>query len=1007
MYFQDVILTLERYWGSKGCVLLQPHDVMMGAGTFHPATTLRSLGPGDWRCAYVQPCRRPKDARYGENPNRLGHYYQYQVILKPSPPDSQDLYLGSLSALGIDHRKHDVRFVEDDWESPTLGAWGLGWEVWMDGMEVTQFTYFQQVGGMACMPIPVELTYGLERLAMYLQGVDNVYDLEWVKGYSYGDVFLRNEIEQSKYNFEHSDAAMLFEVFNATFAECVRLCDAGLTLPAYDQAILTSHYFNLLDARGAISVAERQQYIRRIRDIAVRCCESWVEGLQIKAPVAPPKQAKTKPTATPATESDSNAQPSELFVELVHEELPATMTRPTLAALRKGLVGVLEGIEYCEIKTWSTPRRTAVRIADVAMGRPTVVKTVTGPPADRAFDADGNPTKGAMGFARGKGIAVEDLKIVDGPKGKVVAAVVQEGGERTVDLVAAGIERVVLGIGFSKSQEWGRGGMRFGRPLHRVNALYAGKVIGASVGEITVGHATLGHRLADDTDFGFASAAEWQQGLVDRRVEPDIDVRKSLIQVLLDQATSSLGADPIDSPDLLEEVTHLVEWPTMVVGAFDEELLDLPPKLLIEAMAVHQRYFPVHRNGKLDNHFLVISNNPWGDTELIAEGNARVLRARFYDARFFLAEDRKHRLDEIGAGLQKMRWIRGLGTMADKQQRIALLARKLSPLVGADAQEAGRAGELCKSDLVSQMVSEFPKLQGHMGRLYAVHQGETEAVGWAIENHYKPAFAGDEPAPSRAGVAVALADRLDTLVGCFGIGMVPKGGDPQGLRRAALAVVNTLIAHGLQLDFGTLYGLAFDVFDRIAREGDSTAFDKWTGASAQREALCEQLTAFTLARFKAAETAAGATSDLVDAVLASSDKAPNPVALHGKVAALRELAGTAEFLPIMHTFKRVLNISRDSDYPEPVADQLTAPAEEALHLATGSIEGAVSDAIRQLDYARALNQMLSLHQPVDQFFDAVLVESSDETEKAVRKGLLLRISRVFLQLADFSRISTR
>jgi glycyl-tRNA synthetase alpha chain len=276
MHFQDVILNLQRYWGDKGCVILQPHDAFMGAGTFHPATFLRSLGPRPWRCAYVQPCRRPGDARYGENPNRLGYYYQYQVILKPSPPDSQDLYLGSLEALGLDLREHDVRFVEDDWESPTLGAWGLGWEVWMDGMEITQYTYFQQVGGIPCRPIPVELTYGLERIAMYLQGVDDVFDLTWVDGVTYRDVFHQNEVEQSKYNFEHSDAEALFQAFNMYFAECLRLAERGLVLPAYDYCILTSHAFNLLDARGAISVAERQEYIRRIRELACGCAEAWV-----------------------------------------------------------------------------------------------------------------------------------------------------------------------------------------------------------------------------------------------------------------------------------------------------------------------------------------------------------------------------------------------------------------------------------------------------------------------------------------------------------------------------------------------------------------------------------------------------------------------------------------------------------------------------------------------------------------------------------------------------------
>ena len=274
--FQDLILTLQRYWGAQGCVLLQPHDFPMGAGTFAPATFLRALGPAPWKAAYVQPCRRPGDARYGENPNRLGHYYQFQVVLKPSPDEAQALYLRSLEAIGIDPRAHDIRFVEDDWESPTLGAWGLGWEVWLDGMEVTQFTYFQQVGGHACAPVTCELTYGLERLAMYLQRVDSVYDLTWVDGVSYGDVFLRNEVEQSRYNFEAADTASLFELFRRAFDESGRLAGMGLALPAYDQAILTSHLFNLLDARGAISVAERANTIRRIRELACGCADAWV-----------------------------------------------------------------------------------------------------------------------------------------------------------------------------------------------------------------------------------------------------------------------------------------------------------------------------------------------------------------------------------------------------------------------------------------------------------------------------------------------------------------------------------------------------------------------------------------------------------------------------------------------------------------------------------------------------------------------------------------------------------
>jgi glycyl-tRNA synthetase alpha chain len=275
--FQDLILTLQRFWADRGCVILQPYDMEVGAGTFHPATTLRALGPDPWKAAYVQPSRRPTDGRYGENPNRLQHYYQFQVILKPSPANSQELYLESLAALGIDAQAHDIRFVEDDWESPTLGAWGLGWEVWCDGMEVSQFTYFQQVGGFDCDPVAVELTYGLERLAMYVQGVENVYDLDFNgAGTKYGDVFLQAEKEFSAFNFELANTEALFRHFTDAENECQSLIGAKLALPAYDQCIKASHTFNLLDARGVISVTERQAYILRVRDLAKACCETWL-----------------------------------------------------------------------------------------------------------------------------------------------------------------------------------------------------------------------------------------------------------------------------------------------------------------------------------------------------------------------------------------------------------------------------------------------------------------------------------------------------------------------------------------------------------------------------------------------------------------------------------------------------------------------------------------------------------------------------------------------------------
>jgi glycyl-tRNA synthetase alpha chain len=280
MYFQDLIMALQKFWADRGCILQQPYDVEVGAGTFNPATFLRVLGPEPWRVAYVEPSRRPTDGRYGENPNRLQHYYQFQVILKPSPWEIQDLYLDSLKTFGIDPLEHDIRFVEDDWESPTLGAWGLGWEVWLDGMEITQFTYFQQAGGVDLKPISVEITYGIERIAMYLQGIDNVYDLAWSEGIQYGDVHHRGEVEFSIYNFEEADVPMLFRLFDMFEKESIRMIEKELVLPAYDYCLKCSHTFNLLEARGAISVTERTQYIARVRNLARLSAEAYCRQRQ-------------------------------------------------------------------------------------------------------------------------------------------------------------------------------------------------------------------------------------------------------------------------------------------------------------------------------------------------------------------------------------------------------------------------------------------------------------------------------------------------------------------------------------------------------------------------------------------------------------------------------------------------------------------------------------------------------------------------------------------------------
>lgn len=699
----------------------------------------------------------------------------------------------------------------------------------------------------------------------------------------------------------------------------------------------------------------------------------------------------------------------ELFVELRCEELPASLVRPALAGLRDGLCELLRGIEHGAPEEFATPRRLAVRIPECAAARPVTERRVTGPPAERAF-VDGAPAGPALGFARSRGVDPASLEVVDSPRGRVVAARVREGGERTEDLVGAGLERVVLELPFAKSMEWGEGGRRFGRPLHAVSALYAGRPLQGKVAGLPLGHTTEGHRLAPDREFAFSSAAEWLQGLRHRYVEPDLEARAERIRALLREAARELDADPIEQPDLVEEVTHLVEWPSLVTASFDADLLELPERLLIESMRVHQRYFPIHRGGRLTRHFAVISNNPWADSALVAEGNARVLRARFLDARFFYAEDRKARLEARAPELERMRWIRGLGSMADKQLRIAQLGEALARGVGADPARTRRAGELAKCDLVTLMVGEFPELQGHMGRLYAAAQGEDPATALAIEEHYLPRSAGDALPRTAEGVALALADRLDTLVGCFGTGLRPRGGsDPQALRRATVGLVSILTGRELALDLRELFRLAVGILDAAAFQ--KRGVPAWTrargegGAASDGEALVEELVAFALGRFKAVAVAGGASGDLVDAVIEAG--APEPLALDRKLAALRELSGTPEFTDMMLTFKRVLNITRDADAPPPARESLVEDAERALYDAVEAVEGQVLQAAAERDFGRALAGVVSLRAPVARLFDDVLIEAPDPSLRAARKGLLRRVARVFLEVADFSRVSTR
>lgn len=679
----------------------------------------------------------------------------------------------------------------------------------------------------------------------------------------------------------------------------------------------------------------------------------------------------------------------QLFVEVRCEELPAGWGAEAARTLAANLEKLVQGVPHGRVRSWHSPRRLAAAIDDLAVARPTTERVVTGPPWAAAF-RDGAFTKAAEGFARGKGAGVESLFEHAGPRGSVVAVRVVEGGEPTAATVAAGLEAAILGIPFKKTLRWGARPERWARPIHAVCAVLAGQPIPATVAGLPTEPVSRGHRRAA-APFPVRDAEGWLADLRDRYVIADAGERRTAITAGLAALAAEHGVVIRPDPRLLDEVTDLVEWPVPVAGRLPSHLMHLPPRLLCESMRVHQRIFDTRTEaGALSPVFVTVSNNPHGDGPTISAGNSRVLAARFEDARFFYDEDRKRTLDQHGEGLGRMRWVRGLGTMAEKVARVAALARALRlVLPEADDSVVARAGALCKADLCTLMVGEFPELQGHVGMLYARHHGEAPAVATAIEEHYLPRFAGDALPASPAGRALALADRLDTLAGCFAIGLVPRGGaDPQGLRRAANGVVAILRAAGVLVDLGWLAEEALRPFLPLSPSGPS--------------ALRAELVAWLRARLRAQLLERHAT-EIVDAVL----EAPGDCAvrLSLRTEALADLAASPAFAPLRTTFRRVMGLSREHPDPSYEARALAHPVEQALHLALLDVTGRASAATGALDYRGALAAMVELKEPVDRFFDGVLVMAEDPAVRNNRLGLLRCVADIFRAIADFTRLS--
>ncbi|MBW2039594.1 MAG: glycine--tRNA ligase subunit beta [Deltaproteobacteria bacterium] len=682
-----------------------------------------------------------------------------------------------------------------------------------------------------------------------------------------------------------------------------------------------------------------------------------------------------------------------MLLEVGTEEIPSLFIPQALEGMGETLKKELEAqrVDWGGIKWMGTPRRLTL-FAELEERQRPLERERIGPPKSAAFDPQGRPTKAALGFAQREGVRVEDLEVVETEKGEYLCARKQEEGRQTSEILSGVLPRLITSIPFPKSMRWSNLEIRFARPIHWILAIFDREVVPFALENLTSGPFTQGHRFLHPDPIEVKGLKDYLEGLRQACVIVDPEERKELIRRGIHEAAQQVGGKPLEDEDLLEEVTYLVEYPVAICGSFDDGYLNLPKEVLITAMQQHQRYFPVvDEEGRLSPYFVTVSNTKTPDMGVVREGNERVLRARLADAQFFFQEDQKIPLEERVEELKGVIFQAKLGTSYEKVMRLRELAMRLAgDLAPKDKEVVARGAYLCKADLVTEMVGEFPQLQGVMGREYALHSGEDPAVAQMIYEHYLPRFAGDELPTTTAGDLVSIADKLDTIIGCFGVGLIPTGtSDPFALRRQALGIIHIIVGKGYTVSLQRMISMGLDIL--MAKTERSL------------EEIQADVLAFFRGRFVNLLVSQGYPVDLVEAVLAI--QVDDLMDAHLRVKALTTFRGRPEFEPLAVAFKRVANILKGVDHKKGVDPSLFETSqEEGLHRHYQEIEGRFSDLIKGGDYEGALVELARLRVPVDDFFDHVLVMAEDEKLRANRLALLDEIAELFSQMADFSQV---
>lgn len=990
--FQQAIQRLQEYWASVGCSVMQCSNTEVGAGTMNPLTFLRVLGPEPWNVAYVEPSIRPDDSRYGENPNRLQRHTQFQVILKPDPGNSQDLFIRSLSALGIDVKKHDIRFVEDNWESPVLGAWGLGWEIWMDGMEITQFTYFQQAGGLQLMPVSVEITYGLERILMLLQGVDHFKKLQYADGITYGELFSENEKEMSAYYLEHANVNQMQKHFDFFEAEAQSLLGLGLAIPAYDQLLKTSHAFNVLDSRGFVGVTERARYFGRMRSLARQCAQLWLKTREsLNHPLGIVSQPCNSAVPRNLVEEAARkvpAEPRAFVLEIGTEELPPSDVVNACMQLKDLVLLLLEKqkLAHGKVEVHGTPRRLVVLIDQLCAKQVENEVEVRGPPASKAFDEQGNPTKAAKGFCQRNGLPLDSMyRRVEGKTEYVYVRAV-DSARLSLEVLSEELPVTIAKVSFPKSMRWNSEVM-FSRPIRWILALHGDTVVPFTFGGMLSGDLSHGLRNTPSATMKIANAESYLDVMQHAGVSVDVEVRKKAILDRSNALASGVNGRIVMNMELLDEVANLVEAPLPVLGNFEDSFLKLPKELLIMVMLKHQKYFAIiDEHDELLPYFVSVANGAITDA-VVRKGNEAVLRARYEDARFFYDMDTSKRFSEYQSHLKGIIFHDKLGTLLDKVKRIQHTASQVGMslgLSGDELQVIRDAALLVMSDLATSVVSEFTALSGVMGRHYALRDGYSKEVAEAVLGIMLPRFSGDVLPETEAGTILAIADRLDSLVGLFAAGCQPSSAnDPFGLRRISYGLVQLLVENKKNLDLRHALELASSV-QPVTVDGSVI-----NGA---HQFVTRRLEQYLMDR--------GMNPEVVRSVLA--ERANWPFLAAKSAEKMEALSREGHLSKIVEAYSRPTRIIRGKDTSDDVKVEETAfetDEERALWSTFLLLRNKIHPDMEVDDFVAASSILL---QPLDDFFNNVFVMVEDERIRKNRLALLREIAYLPKGIADLT-----